>query len=81
MLWKLEKGASSDGGGKAAPSSILGAKRSARGGIISPRVNCRVLEMRMEGMRPEYVETVGYYTAFALTLGQKTRNNLFSGPG
>ena len=29
----------------------------------------------------EYVETVGYYTACALTLGQKTGNNLFSGPG
>ena len=29
----------------------------------------------------EYVETIGYFTASALTLGQKTGNNLFSGPG
>ena len=29
----------------------------------------------------EYVETVGYYTASALTLGQKTGNSPFSGPG
>ena len=29
----------------------------------------------------EHVETIGYNTASALTLGQKTRNNLFSGSG
>ena len=32
-------------------------------------------------LKPWYVETVVYYSAFVLTLGQKTRNNLFSGPG
>ena len=30
---------------------------------------------------PEYVETVGYYTASTLTLGQKTGYFRFSGPG
>ena len=37
-------------------------------------------ERRCE-QKPEYVETVGDYTASALTLGQKAVNNLLFGPG